>query len=65
MLSIFHNSIRKREEYVAQVPLAEYDDMNKVAIDRTRHIMFRSPSSSSRMKPMCRSVAVSRLIAST
>ena len=59
MLSICHNSIRKREEYVAQVPLAEYDDMNKVAIDRTRHIMFPSPSSS-RMNPMCRSVAGSR-----
>ena len=50
---------------MAQEPPAEYDDMNKVVIDRTRHIMFRSPSSSSRLKPMCRSVAVSRLIAST
>ena len=39
-----------------QVPLAEYDDMNKVDIDRTRHIMFPSPSSS-RMNPMCPSVA--------
>ena len=50
-----------------QVPLAEYDDMNKVDIDRTRHIMFPSPSSS-RMNPMCPSVAdspIPRLIAST
>jgi len=58
MLSICHNRIRKREEYVAQVPLAEYDDMIKVAIGRTQ-IMFPSPSSS-RMNPMCRSVAGSR-----
>jgi hypothetical protein len=60
MLSICHNRIRKREEYAAQEPPAEYDDANKVAIDRTRHIMFRSPSSSLRMNPMCGSVAGSR-----
>ncbi len=46
MLSICHNRIRKREEYVAQEPPTEYDDMNKAAIDRTRHIMLRSPLSS-------------------
>ena len=40
-----------------QVPLAEYDDMNKVDIDRTRHIVLPSPLSSSRMNPMCPSVA--------
>ena len=45
---------------MAQEPPAEYDDMNKVVIDRTRHIMLRSPLSSSRMNPMCPSVAGSR-----